>query len=124
MLTSGNKSEKGVMIMEDFLRYYLSHNREVNEMLRRGEYRDDHSVYIERVLHDEPATVMFFSDGTKTVAICGKDEVYDREKGILVCLAKRLISSKNMNYILHEFSKDEYAKKQKEEKKIEAKEEK
>ena len=44
---------------------------------------------IERVIHNEPATVVLWKDGTKTVVKCSEGDEYDPEKGLLLCIAKK-----------------------------------
>ena len=44
---------------------------------------------IKRVLHKNPATIVFWQDGSKTVVKCGEGETYDKEKGILWAFYKR-----------------------------------
>lgn len=56
-------------------------------------------IGIQDVLFSGPATVIFWTDGTKTVAKCEKDDAYDKEKGFLVAWAKK-DGYKNMK--LHE----------------------
>lgn len=42
---------------------------------------------IKRVIFNEPATIVFWGDGTKTVSKC-YDEEYNKKKGLLMCIAK------------------------------------
>ena len=44
---------------------------------------------IERVIFNPPATIVFFDDGSKTVVRCSPNDVFDREKGIALCVMKR-----------------------------------
>ncbi len=46
---------------------------------------------ISRILYSPPATVVFWSDGTKTVAKCAPHERFDREKGLAIACAKKLL---------------------------------
>ena len=55
---------------------------------------------IEKVTINGPATVIFWKDGTKTVAKCDKDDVLDYEKGILYAALKKLCDKKEYNDIL------------------------
>ena len=48
---------------------------------------------IQRVIYNNPATIVFWEDGTKTVARCQDDDVYDPELGLLYCIAKQFMSS-------------------------------
>lgn len=49
---------------------------------------------IERVIHNEPATVVLWKDGTKTVVKCHEGDEYDPEKGLLLCIAKKAYGNK------------------------------
>lgn len=46
---------------------------------------------IKRVIYNKPATVVLFDDGTKTVAKATDGDVYDRNTGLAICLAKKLL---------------------------------
>lgn len=43
---------------------------------------------IDKVIFNDPATIVFWADGTKTIAKC-TDEEYDKEKGMMVCMLKK-----------------------------------
>ena len=47
---------------------------------------------ITKVIVNGPATVILWSDGTKTVAKCSPQEPFDFEKGVAIAIAKRFIS--------------------------------
>ena len=47
-------------------------------------------VYIEKVMYNNPATVVFWSDGTKTVSKCSGGDVYNPEAGLAICIMKKL----------------------------------
>lgn len=48
---------------------------------------------ITKVIFNEPATVVYWIDGTKTVVICQEGDVYDRRTGLLLCCAKKLFGN-------------------------------
>ena len=55
-------------------------------------------VCIRRVIFNKPATIVFWSDGTKTVVKCqrgdnGRMEKYDKEKGLAMCIAKKVLGN-------------------------------
>lgn len=54
---------------------------------------------IERVIFNNPATIVFWDDGTKTVVKCQgegkKREKYDKEKGLALCIAKKVLGNKS-----------------------------
>lgn len=48
---------------------------------------------IKRVIFHNPATIVYWQDGSKTVVKCKADERYDKEKGLAMCLAKKLLGT-------------------------------
>lgn len=52
---------------------------------------------IKNVIFHNPATIVFWSDGTKTVVKCQYDDVYDREKGLAMAICKKVFGNKG-NY--------------------------
>lgn len=49
---------------------------------------------IDRVLFNDPATIVFWKDGTKTVVKCHPEDTFDEEIGFMCCYLKRTLSSK------------------------------
>ena len=53
---------------------------------------------IEKVIYNNPATIVFWKDGTKTVVkACGDDE-YDPEKGLAMAISKKALGNKGNYY--------------------------
>lgn len=50
-------------------------------------------IKVEKVIFNKPATIVFWSDNTKTVVVCGKDDTYDKEKGFYIACAKKLFGN-------------------------------
>ena len=48
---------------------------------------------IKNVIFNPPATIVFWTDGTKTVVKCGKGERWDAEKGLAMACAKKLLGN-------------------------------
>lgn len=48
-------------------------------------------IVIKNVIFNDPATIVFWSDGTKTIVKCGKHDTYDPEKVLLWRLLKGLL---------------------------------
>ena len=53
---------------------------------------------IKNVIFHDPATIVFWGDGTKTVVKCGPDDIFDPEKGLAMAIAKRAISNQGNYY--------------------------
>ena len=49
---------------------------------------------IKRVLFNPPATIVFWSDNTKTKAICHKEDKFSKESGVSICIAKKMLGNK------------------------------
>ena len=52
---------------------------------------------IKDVIFNEPATIVMWSDGTKTVVKCQEGEGYDPEKGLAMAISKKALGNKG-NY--------------------------
>ena len=52
---------------------------------------------IKNVIFNEPATIVIWSDGTKTVVKCQEGEGYDPEKGLAMAISKKALGNKG-NY--------------------------
>lgn len=51
-------------------------------------------IGVEKVVYNDPATIVIWNDGTKTVVKCHEEDRYDPEKGFLLCCAKKLFGNK------------------------------
>lgn len=49
---------------------------------------------IKKVIYNDPATIIFWSDGTKTIVKCMEDEEYDPEKGFMAAVTKKVFGDK------------------------------
>lgn len=54
---------------------------------------------IERVIFNGPATIVFWSDNTKTIVKCMEGEKFDEEKGIAMAFMKKMYGKGYMNKI-------------------------
>ena len=58
---------------------------------------------IKKVIFNNPATVVYWVDGTKTVVKVGKNEVFDPEKGLAMAISKKSLGNQGNYY--NEFKK-------------------
>ena len=49
---------------------------------------------IKNVIFNDPATIVFWADGTKTIAKCSEDDIFDPEKGLAMAICKRALGDK------------------------------
>lgn len=52
---------------------------------------------IKDVIFNDPATIVFWADGTKTVVKCQDDGIFDPEKGLAMAITKKALGNKG-NY--------------------------
>jgi hypothetical protein len=52
-------------------------------------------VSIRKVIFNDPATIVLWSDGTKTVVKCGPEDSYDMEKGLAMAIVKKMAGNDN-----------------------------
>lgn len=67
-------------------------------------------------MYKPPATIVFWNDGTKTVAVCEKGDVYNRELGFALCVLKKKYGNKKVHdmfdkyvHSVSKYSKDDGA---------------
>ena len=49
---------------------------------------------IKRVIFHDPATIVFWDDGTKTVVKCMEGDTYSKEVGLAMCISKKMLGDK------------------------------
>ncbi len=49
---------------------------------------------IKKVIFNDPTTIVLWTDGTKTVIKCQEGDIYDKEKGLALCIAKKALGNK------------------------------
>lgn len=53
--------------------------------------------YIKQVIFHDPATIVYWTDGTRTVVKCQDGDIYDPEKGLAMAISKKALGNKG-NY--------------------------
>ena len=71
---------------------YMKYKKELDEML--FEERFFNYFEIEKVIFNNPATIVIWKDGTKTVVKCN-GEKFDQEKGLAMAISKRALAVGN-----------------------------
>ena len=58
---------------------------------------------IEKIMYKPPATIVFWNDNTKTVAVCEKGDTYNRELGFALCVLKKKYGNKKVHDMLDKY---------------------
>jgi hypothetical protein len=63
---------------------------------------------IKKVYFNDPVTVVIWADGTKTIVRCQEGDVYSKETGLALCIAKKALGNKgNFNDVFHKWIPEE-----------------
>ena len=58
---------------------------------------------IDRVVFNDPATIVFWKDGTKTVTKCHNGDVFNKETGLAMCIVRKLTGNRNYNSVFEKY---------------------
>lgn len=58
---------------------------------------------ITKVIFSNPATIVFWKDGTKTVSQCQKGDVFNKETGLAMCIVRKLTGNKRYNEVFEKY---------------------
>lgn len=56
------------------------------------------SVFLKKVIYNDPATIAFWSDGTKTIVKAQSGDTFDPEKGLAMVIAKKACGNEGNYY--------------------------
>lgn len=67
------------------------------------------ALAIRKVVFNDPATIVFWADGDKTVVKCGENDIFDPEKGLALAISKKFLGNKGKYYdIFKKWLPEEY----------------
>lgn len=94
----------------DFLNDLLTvEDDEVDEADEKLEDDEEEPEFdFERIEFHDPATIVFWTDGTKTVVKARHGDKFDKEKGLAMAIAKKVMGNTNKYYdVFEEYCLDE-----------------
>lgn len=65
-------------------------------------------VYITKVLYNNPATIVFWSDGTQTRNVCPKNTLYNPDSGLAFCVLKKFMGGNEMAKLFNDWELEDY----------------
>lgn len=66
------------------------------------------NFYPVKVIFNDPATIVFWDDGTKTVVKCQPGDTYNPEMGLALCFSKKALGNKsNFNNVFKKWIKED-----------------
>lgn len=95
------KEEQRMTILIDHVK---NNSYAIAETCIKDYISENHNMDIKEVIYHDPATIILWKDGTKTVVKCQKDDIYDPEKGFVMAFMKKFYGNKgNFNDILRKW---------------------
>ena len=82
----------------DSMRYMHWVDRVMEEAAKKKEETTMTAASIKNVIFNPPATIVFWTDGSKTVVKCNAKEEFDPEKGMAMAIAKRCANNSDDFY--------------------------
>lgn len=82
----------------DSMRYMHWANCVMEEVTKKKGETNMTAASIKNVIFAPPATIVYWSDGSKTVVKCSEKDVFDPEKGLAMAIAKRCGGNKGSYY--------------------------
>jgi hypothetical protein len=66
------------------------------------------ALKIKKVIFNNPATIVIWDDGTKTVVKAQRGETFDKEKGLALAISKKVLGNKgNFNNVFKKYIEEE-----------------
>ena len=60
---------------------------------------------IETVIFNDPATIVLWKDGTKTVSKCQNNDVFNKEHGLAMCIVRKVVGNRRYNDFFEKWCK-------------------
>ena len=70
----------------------------INSIYGAASMNNNSYVFLMRVIYNDPATIAFWSDGTKTIVKAQPGDIFDPEKGLAMVIAKKVCGNKGNYY--------------------------
>jgi len=88
------------MVVCDIIDDIVGEDGETTEEIGRN---IDLEKEIDKVVFSDPATIVFWKDGTKTVTKCSKGDTFNKETGLAMCIIRKLCNNKHYNHVFEKF---------------------
>ena len=98
----GKKYNTVIRHFESNLKYRTADSIVENTILEMEKFWADETdrnrlPSIKQVIFNDPATIIYWTDGTRTVVKCQDGDIYDPEKGLAMAISKKALGNKG-NY--------------------------
>lgn len=99
---------------DDFMKYVKNVDYDHSFVLTKPPYHLNFNVlsilHPEKVIFNNPATIVFWDDGSKTVVKAQPGEIFDKEKGLAMAFAKKASGNKgHYNEVFKKFGAVEHS---------------
>ena len=64
---------------------------------------ENYKPKIVKVIYNDPATIVYWSDSSKTVVKCAKGDSFSQSAGLALCICKKIFGDQNYRNILKKY---------------------
>lgn len=75
------------------LRELINRNNDPIDALRYYVCATCYKPRISKVIFNGPATIVMWTDGSKTIVKCSEDDYFDKEKGLAMAICKKILGN-------------------------------
>lgn len=79
--------------------YVKRWNAAFNSMEAKPKELPKRRIFIDRIIFNGPATIVYWDDGTKTVVKCKPDDPYSKDAGVAMATLKKILGSGYGRYL-------------------------
>lgn len=87
------KTKPSYVPYSDMMNKYIQNDVEITKEIAHVQ---SHSI--KNVIFNDPATIVFWHDGTKTVVKCDETDIFDPEKGLAMAISKKFLGNQGNYY--------------------------
>ena len=90
-------------------------DKKVSKPFFGGCFYNEHGerVYIKEIIYNDPAVIVFWSDNTKTISKRDERDTWDTEKGVTLCVLKKLAGGEFVANLLKDWGEPSPGRKRK-----------
>lgn len=100
---NSNYEAREIIDIDDELKMFFNETLVMQDLMPKPQKTTFFMPEIVKVIFNKPATIVFWSDDTKTIVKCSDNEPFDKEKGLAMAIVKKVYG--NCGNYYNEFKK-------------------
>lgn len=103
--TNNNSNNEALENLLDKLELNITYNKKK----QKNKPYIPKQLRIKKRIFNNPATIVYWEDGTKTIVKCMNEDTYDRDVGLAMCICKKVLGTNYRSYFRNQvkYTKEE-----------------